>query len=342
MATTHSTLMTAEPDSADTIGEVHARVRCQGLRYLDYTPYKVDSDSSFWRLMDRLMKTEERVEVRKPKGERKRERETVPRPCGALTRLDLRYPTAKIPKKYPNAIAIPIKARRRRMDGLDFADDEEETRTEAFQRREKDEKEEPRIVFTNVLHEDQLLDLFSDLTYRVKCIEQATKYAKVLRANATDCKELAKIPNCEKINLHEWLAEGLYGTGPEFAMKQVAFDSIQNLVEQAQLFETPKRGKEEKAIKYIAIAMIVKEGWSEAYSGTSGSIAKDIKMLATRRDMILRERMFEPVSIRVCDMTQRENKEDEKYRKSSPSTVINIDFTKAVTPPIVVRGGFGK
>lgn len=359
MATTHSTLMTAEPDRAHTIGEVHALVRHQGLRYLDYTPYQVDSDSSFWKLMDRFMKAEE-VEVRKPKDERERgrgrererergrERQTVSRPCGALTRLDFGYPRARVEKKYPNAIAIPIKGRRRRRrwDEL-FSDyDEGETRTERFLRREKDRQEEARIVFPYVLHEDQLLDLCSDLTYRIKCIEQATKYAKVLRSYLPDSGELVTIPDCEEIDLHKWLTEGLYRTGPEFAMKQVAFDSVQKLVEQAQLFEMPRRGKEEKAIKYITIAVIVKEGWSEAYSGTSGRIADDIKMLVARRHMILRADMFEPVYIRDYVMTQREKKEDQKdelhVTKSSQSTAVIIDNTKAVTLPIIVRGGFGK
>ena len=319
--------MTAEPERAHTNGEVHALVRRQGQRYLKRTPYKADSDASFWGLMDRLMMVEKAV-ARKPEMERGRPSKrdiTCPRGRGALTRIDFGYPGARAEKRYPGA--IPIKGGgggRRRRHQRDYDDEEEETRTERFQRREWRERETTSLVFPGVLHEDQLLDLCSDLTYRIKCIEQATEYAKVLGV---------KIRPCSKLDLEDWLTEELYQPGPEFAMRIIAFDLVQNLVEQAQLFEMRSRGKEEKAIKYVTIAVILKEGWSEASSGTSQGIANDIKMLASRRHTILRGDVFEPVHIRGCGLHGTE---------SSQSTASNRgDNMSAVTPPIVMRGEFG-
>ena len=319
MATTLCTLMTAEPDNAYTLGGVHALVRSQGRSYLDCNPYQVDADAAFWELMDRFMMAEK---VTRPKSGKEKAQRNTP------TRLSSGCPKAKSEKKYPNA--IPIKGKRRRRHELDSSDDDEESRTERFQRRES-AKNDKRTNFPNVLHEDQLLDLSSELTYRINCIKQATQYARVLGVTMEACNEL---------DLDKWLAEELYQTGPEFAMRRIGFDWVQSLVEQAELFEMPRRRKEEKAIKYITIAVIMKEGWSEAYSLVSQGIANDFKTLAARRQMILRPNVYEPVNLRGYQLPREE---DEVHgTKPSPSTAKNRNNTRAVTPPIVVRGGFGK
>ena len=314
--------MTAEPECAHTLGEVHALVRRQGQSYLNCKPYQVDADASFWELMDRLNMAK-KVNVRKYGSERGRgtAKHIEPRVRDTPTRLDFGNSKAKGEKKYPNA--IPIKGRRR--DELDSNDNEGETRTERFKRRG-----DARTTSSEVLHEDQLLDLCWDLTYRIRCIKQATQYADVLGVT---------IQGCNEIDLNQWLTEELYRTGPEFAMRHAAFDLVENLVEQAELFEMPtRRRNEEKAIKYVTIAVIVKEGWSEAYSGTSLGIANDIKMLAAGRHMILRSDVYESGYIRDCI---RPRKEDEVHGASfSQSTAGNRNSTRAVTPPVVVRGGF--
>ncbi|KAL8789337.1 MAG: hypothetical protein Q9195_006864 [Heterodermia aff. obscurata] len=363
MATTISTLMSAEPNRAHTLGEVHDLVRLQGLRYLDCNPYQAESAASFWKLMDRFMMAKKGA---LPKPGKESEGEIASRMRNTLTRIDFVHPKIKREKKYPGA--IPIKGARTDKVHSDYA--EEETRTERFKRREN-EKEHRRVVFPEVLHEDQLLDLFSNLTYWINCVEQATQYAAALGVKIQGCSELdariqscndlgVHIQSCKELNLNEWLTEELYQTGAEFAMKQVAFDWVQNLVEQAELFETPRRGKEEKAIKYVTIAVIVKEAsrhvqikpdsvmfdqavreaWSAVYSGTSQGIVNDIKMLVAKRHLILRASLYEPIYFSGEFIPQNE---DELHgTKSSQSTAVNRDNTRSVTPPIVVRGGFGK
>ena len=319
-----------------------------------------------------------------------------------MTRLNFGHATAaakapKREKKHPGA--IPIKGLRRRKKNemgffLDGEEDGTETRTERFRRREN-ERNDPRgvVVFPEVLPEEQLLELCSELTYRINCIKQATQYADELgvteerpcveagagirlmiqrhsgrdrnNKKVQDCNGLnlkdeiqsrdnesdprKKIQSCKEIDLNKWLTEELHQPGAEFNKRQIAFDMVQTHVEQAELFETSptRRGKEEKAIKYVTIAVIVKRGWMEAQSGTSQGIANDIKTLAARRHVILRLNLYEPVYYPVCvegNVTPQQQ-EDNKLRctKSSQSTAAKRDNNRRmITAPIVMRGGFGK
>lgn len=171
MATTLSTLMTAEPHRAHTVATVQGLVRCQGDTYLSCNPYRTDADYAFWLLMDRLMAKPKVLPLQQEKESKK------------ANEARTRDPPTRTTIHHRNG--IPIKGKSRQERGFGRRNDFDPEAEDGC--RQNGKKEKIRTAFQATLHEDTLLSLSSNLTYRINCIKHATRYANLLNTDKVDC-----------------------------------------------------------------------------------------------------------------------------------------------------------
>lgn len=289
--------------------------------------------------MDRLL-TKKKVDTSAVPGNvRERERERKPPARNTLTRMDFGNPGARGETEHRRG--RPIKGagrgdgrgRNHRIGDNDVGcEDTLETRTETLKRKQ-DEKENPRTIFPEILDEDTLLSLSSSLTYRLNCIKQATRYANILGK--------AEV-SCEDVDIAESLERKIYQPGARHLEKQIALERVKGLVENAHLFGTLEKGKlgrEEKAVVYVAVALIRNTGWEEACKSRSIVIERRIMELMAKRHDVTEVNIFHPTSMK--DYLGPTMKDEVLCLKRSQQSTAVRDSTVSTTPPVVVRGGFG-
>ncbi|KAG6994096.1 hypothetical protein G7Y79_00047g083220 [Physcia stellaris] len=323
MATTPFTLMTAEPDRAYTVATVQGLVRSQGDEYLSCLPYRTDADYSFWLLMDRLM-AEPRVLPLRQENESNNANEARTRP--PPTRTNTRPGNVqRAGNEMGHRNGIPIKGKSRAERGFGRRNNIDPEAEDGI--RQNGRRERARTVFPETLHEDTLLSLSSNLTYRINCIKQATRYADLLETDKVDCKH---------VDIEEWLKGEFREPGPESLKKQLAVDRIEKIVEEAELFEAPpKGGKEKKATIYLAIALIQAVTWQEAYKDPSTAIKERIRTLSAKRHEVLYGNIYHSAWLGSYPGLRQKDK------SSCPGlseSVGSVEDRGPFTPATVIRG----
>ena len=228
---------------------------------------------------------------------------------------------ARSETRHSRPIPIKGKSREERGFGKKYVDSEAENGCR--------QNEKARTVFQEVLPEDTLLSLSSNLTYRINCIKQATEYANLLNTDKVDC---------EKVDVEEWLEAEFLQPDPESLRKQLALDRAEKLVKEAKLFEEPaKGGKEKKATIYLAIALIQAVTWQEAYKDTSTAIKERIRTMIAKRHEVLYGNIYHPAWL---GSYPRPPRKDKSSCPTLSKSVASVEEGGPVTPATVIRGGF--
>lgn len=241
------------------------------------------------------------------------------------TRLDI-YPnnTGRGRSETRQRNGIPIKGKSREERGFGRKDYTDPEAGDGWRLNSKGEK--VRTVFREAFDEDILLSLSTHLTYRIQCIKQATLYAKLLDID---------LVNCEEIDIEEWLKREVLQPGPESLKKQLALDRVEELVEEAKLFEAPTNGgKEMKAIIYVTIAIIQAVKWQEAYRDTSTAVKERIKMLLAKRHEVLYGNIYHSAWLGTYSGPPPKPKSSCPGLSKSVASV--EDSGMPVTPPVII------
>ena len=237
---TPATLMSYEPYRCHTLSSVHSLVHIQAERYREMKPLKLDStpfttpnlsDTAFWALIDRLDAFAEPSDVTPASGPNRPQRtlkQKINKPRKEYTRYGHgvrnylagrenepeRVKMTKRDKDKPNGKRVT------------WANEVIEhsyssSSTQAEQPTNPQPKANAKATMPDMLHEELLLSLSTQIQFRINCQKQASAYSEMLDTT---------LPPCEDYDVKCWLDKNMYIQIPvPVRVKRMAFWRIKQL-----------------------------------------------------------------------------------------------------------------